>query len=181
MTVPGALSVIESLSSRLGEQLLIGAGTVLTRSEVADCVQAGARFIVSPGCDPEVLGGARDLGVAVMPGALTPTEVIAAWKAGASMVKVFPCSALGGASYLKALRGPLPHVKLMPTGGVNLKTAKDYIHAGACALGVGSELVDQVALKEGRDIEISERGRALLSLVEQARAERSGGGVRAHA
>src|SRR5690606_22105281 len=129
---------------------LIGAGTVLGAEDAQRCIEAGARFIVSPGFDAELVQLARRHQVAVMPGALTPTEVIQAIRAGASMVKVFPCSALGGAKYLKALRAPLPDVKLLPTGGVSIATARDYILAGAYALGVGGELVDQDALESGR-------------------------------
>lgn len=105
-----------------------------------------------------------------MPGALTPTEVIRAWQSGPAMVKIFPCSAMGGAKYLQALRGPLPNVKLLPTGGVNLETAADYIHAGASALGVGGELVDAAALKAGRTDELTHRARSLIQAVQSARS-----------
>src|SRR4051794_20664297 len=137
MTIPDAPAVIRALRSRLGERALIGAGTVLDAANARACIEAGAEFIVSPGFDPATIAAAHEAGIAAMPGALTPTEVIAAWKAGADVVKIFPCSALGGASYLRALKGPLPQVRLMPTGGVNINTAKDFLAAGAVALGVG--------------------------------------------
>ncbi|MBC8133059.1 MAG: bifunctional 4-hydroxy-2-oxoglutarate aldolase/2-dehydro-3-deoxy-phosphogluconate aldolase [Deltaproteobacteria bacterium] len=165
MTVPDAPSVIRSLREKFGGRVLIGAGTVLDAETVGVCVDAGADFIVSPGFDPGTVAAARARDVAVMPGALTPTEVIAAWKAGADMVKIFPCSAVGGAKYLRALRGPLPHVKFMATGGVNASTAAEYIAAGASALGVGSELVDTELLASGRDSVITERARALVAAV----------------
>jgi 2-dehydro-3-deoxyphosphogluconate aldolase/(4S)-4-hydroxy-2-oxoglutarate aldolase len=170
LTVPGAVELIRRLVKKLNGQALIGAGTVLTAEEAERCIQAGARFIVSPGFDAELVELACKREVAVMPGALTPTEVIRADRAGASMVKIFPCSAMGGATYLKALRGPLPHIKLLPTGGVNAQTARDYIRAGACALGVGGELVDQQALEDGRASELSERARELLNAVREARS-----------
>lgn len=169
MTVPDAISVIETLSDRFGSRALIGAGTVLSAEDARACIDAGARFIVSPGFDAATVEAALARDVAVMPGALTPTEVITAWKAGADMVKIFPCSAMGGAKYLKALRGPLPQVKLLPTGGVSLSTVHEYIAAGAAALGVGSELVDEAALEAGQDVALTERASALLAAVRSAR------------
>jgi len=173
MTVPDALAAIAALAERLGARAIVGAGTVLDADTAHRCVDAGAAFIVSPGFDPATVAAAHARGVPAMPGALTPTEVIAAWKAGADMVKVFPASALGGPSYLRALRGPLPDVKLMPTGGVNAANAADYIAAGAVALGVGSELVDTAALAAGRDEVVTERARALVAAVRDARARRA--------
>jgi 2-dehydro-3-deoxyphosphogluconate aldolase/(4S)-4-hydroxy-2-oxoglutarate aldolase len=174
MTVPGAVSLIRSLAERFGSRALIGAGTVLSAADAQACIDAGARFIVSPGFDAATVEAVLARDVAVMPGALTPTEVIAAWQSGADMVKLFPCSALGGAKYLKALRGPLPDVKLLPTGGVSLGTIHEYIAAGATALGVGSELVDERALEAGRDALLSERASALAGAVRAARAALSG-------
>jgi len=170
MTVPDALSVIATLSARLGNRALVGAGTVLSAEDARACIDAGARFIVSPGLDVPTIQVARAAGVPVMPGALTPTEVITAWKAGADMVKIFPCSAVGGAKYIRALRGPLPQVRLLPTGGVNATTAADYIAAGASALGVGSELVDVAALAAGDDSVLTARARELCDVVRRARA-----------
>ena len=169
MTVPDAVSVIRALCARLGDNVLVGAGTVLDSEGVRACVDAGAKFIVSPGFDPITVQAAHAAGVPAMPGALTPTEVIAAWRAGADMVKVFPCSAVGGAKYIRALRGPLPQVKLMATGGVNADTAADYIKAGAAALGVGAELVDMTLLEADQDATLTERARELTAVVKAAR------------
>jgi 2-dehydro-3-deoxyphosphogluconate aldolase/(4S)-4-hydroxy-2-oxoglutarate aldolase len=171
LTVPGALDTIRSLCGRLGGRACIGAGTVLAADEATACIDAGAQFIVSPGLDLRTLHTAQEHGVAVMPGALTPTEVITAWQRGADMVKIFPCSAVGGAKYLRALRGPLPQVKFLPTGGVNLTTAADYIAAGASALGIGTDLVDVSVLEAGRDGEITERARGLVQVIRAARAK----------
>lgn len=170
MTVPNAAAVIRALVQRFGDRALVGAGTVLDPAGASACIDAGAAFIVSPGFDAATVAAARARDTAVMPGALTPTEVITAWNAGADVVKIFPASAMGGAKYLKALRGPLPHVKLMPTGGVNATTAAEYIAAGAVALGVGSELVDPEALARGEDALLTERARALVAAVAAARA-----------
>jgi 2-dehydro-3-deoxyphosphogluconate aldolase/(4S)-4-hydroxy-2-oxoglutarate aldolase len=170
MTVPDAPQVIRTLADRLGNRALIGAGTVLDAETAAVCIDAGAAFIVSPGLDLGTVAAARARGVPIMPGALTPTEVITAWKAGAAMVKIFPASAVGGAKYIKALRGPLPDVKLLPTGGVNATTIGDYIAAGASALGVGSELVDPAALARGDDAVLTTRARELVAALAAARA-----------
>jgi len=170
MTVPGAVGVIRELAGRLRDDAVVGAGTVLTPDVARACIDAGAQFIVSPGLNPEVVAVARAADIAVMPGALTPTEVIAAVACGADMVKIFPASAMGGPSYLKALRGPLPDVKLLPTGGVNANTALSYFEAGASAVGIGGELVDMKALAAGDDAGLTERVRALVAIVRQARA-----------
>ncbi|HKO50438.1 MAG TPA: bifunctional 4-hydroxy-2-oxoglutarate aldolase/2-dehydro-3-deoxy-phosphogluconate aldolase [Polyangiaceae bacterium] len=169
MTIPDAPAVIRALRTRLGAKALIGAGTVLDAADARACIEAGAEFVVSPGFDAATIAAAHEAGIAAMPGALTPTEVIAAWKAGADVVKIFPCSALGGASYLRALKGPLPQVKLMPTGGVNINTAKDFLAAGAVALGVGSELVDIAAVKDDRAHVLTERAREFVTAVAAAR------------
>lgn len=171
MTVPGALGVIERLVRTVGHEVLLGAGTVLDEGTARACIEAGAEFIVSPGLDRETVAAVQRAGKLVMAGALTPTEVIAAWKAGADFVKVFPCGSVGGPKYIRALRGPLPHVPLVPTGGVNLETAADFIRAGSTALGVGSELVHAEALKSGEAHLITEAARKLLAIVKEARAE----------
>lgn len=173
MTVPNAVAVVELLNQRFGERALVGAGTVLDAAQANACLDAGARFIVSPGLDLATVAAVRARDVAVLPGALTPTEVMAAAKAGADMVKIFPCSAAGGASYLRALRGPLPHVKLLPTGGVSLATAHEYIAAGAVALGVGTELVDIALLQADRDQELTRRAEQFVSAVRAARDSRA--------
>ena len=169
MTVPRAVELIAELSVRYGEEAAVGAGTVLDPETARACIMAGARFVVSPSLNLQTIELCRRYGVAVMPGALTPTEVVAAWQAGADMVKVFPCNALGGASYLKALKAPLPQVELIPTGGVSLQTAADFIRAGASALGVGSDLVDLKALAEGQAEVITERARQFVEIVRDAR------------
>jgi|KBSMisStandDraft_5_1062788.scaffolds.fasta_scaffold521691_2 2-dehydro-3-deoxyphosphogluconate aldolase/(4S)-4-hydroxy-2-oxoglutarate aldolase len=172
MTVPDAPAVIRALVERLGDRAVVGAGTVLDAEDAHKCIEAGAAFIVSPGLDLGTITAAHERGVPIMPGALTPTEVITAWKAGADMVKIFPASAVGGPKYIKALKGPLPDVKLLPTGGVNAQTAGEFIAAGACALGVGSELVDTAALARGDDAVITERARELVAAVAAARAKK---------
>ena len=169
MTVPGAIDVIAKLAATFGAEVVIGAGTVLDPDTANKCVQAGAQFIVSPVLNEETIAFCRRNDVAVFPGALTPTEVVRAWNAGADAVKVFPAGAVGGASYLKALKAPLPQIELVPTGGVSLKTAADFIKAGAMALGVGSDLVDTKALREDRDEVIAERAREFLEIVREAR------------
>ena len=169
MTVPGAVELIRQLAGSFGDEVLIGAGTVLTPQAANDCINAGARFIVSPALNLETIAACGGREVAVLPGALTPTEVVQAWTAGADAVKVFPAGAVGGASYLKSLKAPLPQIELVPTGGVSLKTAADFIKAGAMALGVGADLVDLNALREGHDEVITERARQYLSIVRDAR------------
>jgi 2-dehydro-3-deoxyphosphogluconate aldolase/(4S)-4-hydroxy-2-oxoglutarate aldolase len=169
MTVPDAPAVIRALVKDLGDRAVIGAGTVLSAAAAHQCVDACAAFIVSPGFDADTVTEAHARGVPAMPGALTPTEVIAAWNHGADLVKIFPVTAVGGAPYLRALRGPLPEVKLLPTGGINAANAGEYFKAGASAIGVGSELVDTKALAEGRDAVITERARELYAAVQAAR------------
>jgi 2-dehydro-3-deoxyphosphogluconate aldolase / (4S)-4-hydroxy-2-oxoglutarate aldolase len=169
MTVPGAVGVIEKVSARYGAEALVGAGTVLDAETARTCILAGARFVVSPSLDLDTIATCRRYGVAVMPGALTPTEVVRAWTAGADFVKVFPAGAMGGASYIKALKAPLPHIALVPTGGVSLKTAADFIKAGASALGVGTDLVDVKAIREGQQNLITERARQFVQIVKEAR------------
>lgn len=169
MTVPGAIRLIEQVSDRLGSEAVIGAGTVLDADTARACMLAGAQFIVSPALNLQTIECCRRYGVTVMPGALTPTEVVQAWTAGADFVKVFPAGAMGGASYLKSLKAPLPHIELVPTGGVSLKTAADFIKAGASALGVGADLVDIKAVREGNDHLITERARQYVEIVREAR------------
>lgn len=170
MTVPGAVGVIEKVSACYGGEALVGAGTVLDGATARACIDAGARFIVSPALNFETIEVCRNEEIAVMPGALTPTEVVQAWNAGADFVKVFPAGAVGGASYLKALKAPLPQIELIPTGGVSLKTAADFIKAGAAALGVGADLVDLKAIREGQQKLITERAREYVRIVREARS-----------
>lgn len=152
MTVPGATDVISALKRDIGTTALLGAGTVLSAEDAKRCIESGATFLVSPGYVPGLVKTGHDHDCPVMMGALTPSEVLAAWKEGSDFVKVFPCSALGGASYLKALLAPFPQIKLLPTGGVTLDTMAEYVAAGAAALGVGNALADVNLLeKEGAD------------------------------
>ena len=169
MTVPGAVDVIRELTKSGSSDVLVGAGTVLNAEAARRCLDAGAQFLVSPGLNLEVVKLAGKEGKLMMAGALTPTEVITAWEAGSDFVKVFPCGQVGGAKYIKALKGPLPQVPLVPTGGVNLNTAGEFIEAGAAALGVGRELVQAEALKAGKPEIIVENARKFLAAVNQAR------------
>lgn len=169
MTVPGAVRLIADLCRRFGQDAVVGAGTVLDPETARACILAGAQFVVSPATNVATIACCRRYGVPIMPGALTPTEVVIAWEAGADMVKVFPCSALGGASYIKALKAPLPQIDLIPTGGVNLQTAAEFIRAGSTALGVGADLVDLKALREGQDALLTDRARKLVEIVRIAR------------
>jgi 2-dehydro-3-deoxyphosphogluconate aldolase/(4S)-4-hydroxy-2-oxoglutarate aldolase len=170
MTVPGAIEVIAQLNKNMGSEILIGAGTVLDAETAERCIEAGAEFIVSPGFDLETVKFVNKAGKLIMAGALTPSEVIAAWKAGSDFVKIFPCGAVGGAKYIKALKGPLPQIPMIPTGGVNLSTAADFILAGAVALGIGGELVSAAALESGNTAPIVEAARSFVSIVRNARS-----------
>jgi 2-dehydro-3-deoxyphosphogluconate aldolase/(4S)-4-hydroxy-2-oxoglutarate aldolase len=169
MTVPGAIEVIRQLSKSSAEKVLIGAGTVLDAETAQRCLDAGAQFLVSPGFNLATVEFAVREQLLIMAGALTPTEVITAWNAGADFVKVFPCGNVGGAKYIKALKGPLPQIPLVPTGGVNLTTAAEFIQAGAAALGIGGELVQSEALKSGKLEVIVENARKFVATVQQAR------------
>jgi 2-dehydro-3-deoxyphosphogluconate aldolase / (4S)-4-hydroxy-2-oxoglutarate aldolase len=170
MTVPGAVEVIRELAKSSSGDVLVGAGTVINAEAARRCLDAGAQFLVSPGLNTQVIGLAAAEEKLMMAGALTPTEVITAWEAGSDFVKVFPCGQVGGAKYIKALRGPLPQVPLVPTGGVNLNTAAEFIEAGAAALGVGGELVQAEALKSNKPEVIVENARKFLAIVKEARA-----------
>ena len=173
MTVPGAVKAIAEAVARYGDQVLIGAGTVLDEEQARACIDAGARFVVAPIVDVATIAVCRRAEVAVLPGALSPTEVVQAWRAGADFVKVFPCSAVGGASYIKALRAPLPQIRLVPTGGVTLGTVGEFFAAGASAVGVGGDLCDLQAIRSGRRDTLVAAARAYVSAVEAARAGRS--------
>ena len=169
MTVPGALDVISQLAETSAGDVLLGAGTVLDAETARQCFDSGAQFLVTPGLDLGTIKAARDADKLIIAGALTPTEVITAWKAGSDFIKVFPASAVGGASYIKALRAPLPQIPLVPTGGVNLNTAADFLNAGAVALGVGGELVSAAALNSGETAQITELAKKYLAIVRQTR------------
>ncbi len=169
MTVPRAIDVIAELAKTSGREVLIGAGTVLDAATAQRCLDAGAQFLVSPGFDAETVKLANRVDKLIMAGALTPTEVIAAWKTGSDFVKIFPCGTLGGAKYIKALKGPLPQVPMVPTGGVNLSTAAEFIQAGSAALGIGGELVSAAALKSGNTKEITDAAKQYVAIVAEAR------------
>lgn len=164
MTVPGAMRVIARLVKERPD-LLIGAGTVLDPETARISILEGARFIVSPALNTRTVELCRRYSIAVLPGALTPTEVVTAWQAGADVIKIFPAGALGGAPYLKSLKAPLPQVELIPTGGVSFVTAASFLAAGAFALGVGADLVDSSAISAGKTSEITENARKYLDIV----------------
>jgi 2-dehydro-3-deoxyphosphogluconate aldolase/(4S)-4-hydroxy-2-oxoglutarate aldolase len=169
MTVPGAMEIIRELLKSGEPDLLVGAGTVLNPESARRCLDAGAQFIVSPGLNLNTIELAQKEGVLVMPGAFSPTEIIAAWDAGADLVKVFPCGNVGGPKYIKALKGPLPQIPLIPTGGVTLENAAEFILAGSEALGIGGELVQNAALRAGKPEIITEAARKFVEIVKKAR------------
>ena len=168
MTIPQALDVISELVKTM-PRLLVGAGTVVNQDLALQCFDVGAQFLVTPGFSQKTVAAAHNLDLLIMAGALTPTEVMTAWDAGVDFVKIFPCSNVGGPSYIKALKGPLPNVPLVPTGGVNLDTAADYLRAGAAALGVGGELVLKHAFRERKPEVISNLAMRYAQLVQEAR------------
>ena len=167
MTVPNAVGLIAELTAK-NSDVLFGAGTILDVGQAEECVRAGAQFLVSPAFDAETVRFCNANKIVVMPGCLTPTEVLAAHKAGADAVKVFPCDALSGAKYLKTLKTLFPHIEMMPTGGVSCDTIADFFAAGAFAVGVGADLVNLRALRENRTNEITERARQYLEIVRNA-------------
>jgi 2-dehydro-3-deoxyphosphogluconate aldolase/(4S)-4-hydroxy-2-oxoglutarate aldolase len=169
MTVPGAVDLLRALKKQHGSKLLLGSGTVTTAAQADATIEAGAEFVVSPSLHPEVIAKTKELGKVSIPGALTPTEVITAWNAGADYVKIFPCSAVGGASYLRSLRAPFPELQLIPTGGVTQQTAADFLKAGARALGVGADLVNAKAIAEGKPELVTDAARAYLEIIRAAR------------
>jgi 2-dehydro-3-deoxyphosphogluconate aldolase/(4S)-4-hydroxy-2-oxoglutarate aldolase len=175
MTVPGAVKVIEEIANRYGDDVVVGAGTVLDPETARACILAGARFVVSPSLNIKTIELCRRSSIAVFPGALTPTEVVTAWQAGADAVKVFPCGAVGGAKYLASLKAPLPQIEMIPTGGVSLATAASFIAAGAYALGVGADLVDLKAIRSGEPEKVAQAARAYIAAVADARRSLSPG------
>jgi 2-dehydro-3-deoxyphosphogluconate aldolase/(4S)-4-hydroxy-2-oxoglutarate aldolase len=169
MSVPGAIDVIKELTRKYKDDIILGAGTVLDPETGRAALLAGAQFIVSPTLNLDLIHLAHRYSAMVIPGAMTPTEILTAWNAGADMVKVFPAAQVGGPEYLKAIRSPLPQILLVPTGGVNLQNAGAFIKAGATALGVGGELVDKQAMKEKKFHIITENTRAFLKIIQDAR------------
>src|SRR5947209_9521678 len=171
MTVPGAIRAREKVADRFGDKIMLGAGTVLDPETARACMLAGAQFFVTPSLKISTIEMTQRYSKVICPGALTPTEVLTAWEAGADVVKIFPCGNMGGPKYIKALRGPFPHIEMIPTGGVNLETAGEFLKAGACAVAVGGELVDAKTIKEGRFDIIEERARQYLAVIAKARGE----------
>ena len=171
MTTPGAMDAIKEASQKFGKEVLLGAGTVLDPETARAALLNGAKFLVSPSLNLEVIKMSNRYGAVVIPGALTPTEILTAWEAGADLVKVFPIAQVGGPAYLKAIQAPLPHIPLVPTGGVNLQNAGEFIKAGAAAIAVGGELVDKKAAAEKRYSVISENAQKFLAEVKKARGK----------
>jgi 2-dehydro-3-deoxyphosphogluconate aldolase/(4S)-4-hydroxy-2-oxoglutarate aldolase len=171
MTVPGAIRALEKVADLFGDKIMLGAGTVLDPETARACMLAGAEFFVTPSLRVSTIEMVKRYSNVICPGALTPTEVLTAWEAGADVVKIFPCGNVGGPKYIKALKGPFPQIEMIPTGGVNLETAGDFLKAGACAVAVGGELVDAKSIKEGRFDVIEERARQYLAAVAKARSE----------
>src|SRR5215471_12913177 len=171
MTVPGAVRALEKAADRFGDSIMLGAGTVLDPETARACMLAGAQFFVTPSLKLSTIEIVKRYSKVICPGALTPTEVVTAWEAGADVVKIFPAGNVGGPKYIKALKGPFPQIEMIPTGGVNLETAGEFLKAGACAVAVGGELVDAKSIKEGRFDIIQERARQYLAIVAKARAE----------
>jgi len=169
MTVPGAIRALEQVADEFGDRIMLGAGTVLDPETARACMLAGAEFFVTPSLNLKTIEMARRYSKLIFPGALTPTEVLTAWEAGADAVKIFPANAVGGAKYIKSLRGPFPHIEMIPTGGVNLETIGDFLKAGACVCGVGSELVDAATIKAGKYEVFEQRARQYLAAVATAR------------
>jgi 2-dehydro-3-deoxyphosphogluconate aldolase / (4S)-4-hydroxy-2-oxoglutarate aldolase len=169
MTVEHALKALEAVADRYGDRLLLGAGTVLDPETARACMLAGAQFFVAPSLNLKTVEMAKRYSKPVFPGALTPTEIVTAWEAGADGIKVFPCSAVGGAKYIKAVKAPLPHIELLPTGGVNLETIGDFLAAGSFAVGIGNELIDGKSIAEGNYKIITERARKFTEAVLCAR------------
>ena len=174
MTVPGAVKALEKVADQFGDKLVLGAGTVLDPETARICMLAGAEFFVTPALNVKVIEMARRYSKVICPGALTPTEVLAAWEAGADVVKVFPCGNMGGAKYIKALKGPFPQIEMIPTGGVNLETAGDFLRAGACAVAVGGELVDAKLIKAGDYAGIQKLAEQYVATIKSTRAELAG-------
>jgi 2-dehydro-3-deoxyphosphogluconate aldolase/(4S)-4-hydroxy-2-oxoglutarate aldolase len=175
MTVPGAIRALEKVADKFGDQIVLGAGTVLDPETARACMLAGAEFIVTPSLNLATIEMAKRYSKVIMPGALTPTEVVTAWQAGGDVIKVFPCSAVGGAKYIKALRAPFPQIEMIPTGGVNLETIGDFLRAGACAVAVGGELIDGANIRAGRYEVFEERAKQFMEVIRITREEMRAG------
>ena len=171
MTVPGAIKALEKIADLFGDKIMLGAGTVLDPETARICMLAGAQFFVTPSLNVATIEMAKRYSKVVCPGALTPTEVVTAWQAGADVIKIFPASAVGGPKYIKALKGPFPQIEMIPTGGVNLETAGEFLKAGACAVAVGGELVDAKLIRENRYERIEELAREYMAVISRVRGE----------
>jgi 2-dehydro-3-deoxyphosphogluconate aldolase/(4S)-4-hydroxy-2-oxoglutarate aldolase len=171
MTVAGAVRALEKVADKFGDKIILGAGTVLDPETARICMLAGAEFFVTPSLNVRTIDLVKRYSKAIFPGALTPTEIVTAWEAGADAIKVFPCSALGGAKYIKALKGPFPHIEFVPTGGVNLETVTDFLAAGCCAVGVGSELIDSKNAANGNYAVFTARARQFRDKIAEARGK----------
>jgi 2-dehydro-3-deoxyphosphogluconate aldolase/(4S)-4-hydroxy-2-oxoglutarate aldolase len=171
MTVPGAIRALEKVADKFGDQMVLGAGTVLDPETARACMLAGAEFFVTPSLNLKTIEMAKRYSKVITPGALTPTEVVTAWQAGGDVVKVFPCSAVGGAKYIKALRAPFPQIEMIPTGGVTLETAGDFLRAGACAVAVGAELIDNANIRDGHYEVFEERAKRFLDVIAKTREQ----------
>lgn len=175
MTVPGAIRALEKVADKFGDQIMLGAGTVLDPETARACMLAGAQFFVTPSLNLATIEMCKRYSKVITPGALTPTEVVTAWQAGGDAIKVFPCSAVGGAKYIKALKAPFPQIEMIPTGGVNLETIGDFLRAGACAVAVGGELIDSGNIRAGRYEVFEERAKKFLEVVRTTREQMKAG------
>jgi len=174
MTVPGALRALEKVANDFGDRIVLGAGTVLDPETARACMLAGAEFLVTPSLNLATIEMAKRYSKVITPGALTPTEVVTAWEAGGDMIKIFPCSAVGGAKYIKSLRAPFPQIEMIPTGGVSLETVGDFLRAGACAVAVGAELIDSKHIQERKYEVFEERARRFLEAIAKTREQMKG-------
>ncbi|HWF67321.1 MAG TPA: bifunctional 4-hydroxy-2-oxoglutarate aldolase/2-dehydro-3-deoxy-phosphogluconate aldolase [Acidobacteriaceae bacterium] len=171
LTVPGAIQIVQDLTAKYGQKLLVGAGTVLDAETCRLAVLAGAEFIVSPAFDARVLEVARTYGKICMPGALTPTEALVAWQAGADLVKIFPCNSVGGPSYIRSLKGPFPQMEVVVTGGVNLENVGQYLAAGVAAVGVGEIILEREAIEAANVGQITVNARRFVDAIKAARSK----------
>ena len=171
MTVPGAIKALEKLADEFGDTIVLGAGTVLDPETCRACMLAGAQFFVTPALKLSVIEMVRRYSKVIVPGALTPTEVLTAWEAGADAIKIFPANAMGGAKYIKSLKAPFPQIEMIPTGGVNLETTPEFLRAGASAVAAGAELIDERTIQSGKYEILEERARQFVEAIRKCRAE----------
>ncbi len=172
MTVPGAVEIIAEIAHSCPPDVIVGAGTVTEQSAALAVIKAGAKFVVGPALNFDILGACRESDTVCMPGCFTPTEILAGWNAGADVIKVFPATSLGP-KYFKDLAGPFPHIRLMPTGGVTVENVGEWVAAGAVAVGIGSDLLDKKAIEEERYSVLTERAQCLTKNFREAKTKRS--------